>query len=679
MLNSATGMVVVFFAYGLAFFLMGFAILGEAYRAERGRLTTNLFFLAAFGLIHSTVEWSDMFRLIFAQSDLWWADRGLALLRSALLPISLIPLLLFGIRTLSDALDTSARLWLLLPALTVAWLLTASLPLIAPGAVGWEQVEFAKWESWQEAWAKYLMYFPGSLLAALALAAQRRVFLALGLSDIAGFATLGALGFVLNAIVAGLIVPPASFPPASWLNSAQFSQWFGFPPQLLRALAATVVAFAVVQMLRFSELTRQRRLEEAHQQAMRFEEEARRQVEQWSRTLERAVRERTEQLDALARINAELSAQLDLSQLLGLIVEKARQLLRVDVANLSLINEAGELWVRSVIGERTAAFRSGRLAVGHGVTGKAVALGQPVIVADYANDPGITHELDALMEAEELRSHLAVPLRMGTRMLGAIFVATRTPRQFESQDVELLSHLAHQAAVALENARLYQEVQDFATLKERERLAREMHDSLAQALGCLRLEASRADQLLRMGDSEGARRALAEMDRVAETAYADVREAILGLKSAVLSNRGLLQAIKDYLHAFSLQSDVQCELIDGLEGFADLPPRVEVQVLRIVQEALTNVRKHARASRVAVIFHHGREEAQITVQDDGRGFDPEALTQQGTLQFGLATMKERGESIGGALEVHSAPGAGTRVTLHIPQTVIKEVMSHGSY
>ncbi|MDO8751324.1 MAG: GAF domain-containing sensor histidine kinase [Dehalococcoidia bacterium] len=665
-------MVVVLFGYGLAFFIMGFAILGEALRPQPSKLAYNLRFLAAFGLMHGVVEWAEMFGLIFDQAGLSWATGTLELLNSGLSPLSFIPLLIFGTRSLSDNVEGTKHLWLALPSLVAAWLLVSLLPFVMPHLAGEQGVDQAFLQSWQGAWARYLLYLPGCLLAALGLFSYRRQFIELGMPNIARYASLGGGAFLLNAFVAGMVVPTSPFPPAAWLNYDTFTRFVGVPPHVFRALSAVVIAFAVVEMLRFFGLAAQRSLAEAQRQALALEERAHLQAEEWGESLAGIVKERTEQLEALATINAELSALQDLQTLLRLVVEKARQLLGVDVATVSLLEE-GKLVIYAVTGANTKAFEEVRMSVGHGVAGRSVALVQPVVVEDYPADQSITHELDALMEEEGLKSHMAVPLKIGDRVLGAIYVAHRAVRRFQPEEMELLSRLGHQAAIALENARLYQQVQEMAVLAERERLAREMHDSAAQALGLLRLGASTVSQFLKTGNIEGARNELEQMDKAAEAAHADVREAILGLSSTALPRRGLIPMLRDYLSTFSIQNQIEAGLLVEPGQGCDLSPASDVQVIRILQEALTNVRKHAQATCVKVrIAAADGGNIRIVVEDNGHGFDPSQVARIEGQHYGLSTMKERAESVGGTLQVHSAPGKGTRVVLCLPRS-LKEV------
>ncbi len=675
------GAVALFFFYGLAFFLMGFAILGEAQRADRSKLATSLLALAAFGFLHSVVEWSDMFGLIFNHAGLGGLDKAMSVLRAVLLPISIVPLLLSGLIILRGWVEGTQRLWMLVPTLIAAWLVVAFLPIIVPEA---EKLaggnDFGALQRWQEAWARYLLYFPASLLAALGFAALYRHFTSLHMPGIARYSAVGATAFLFNAFFAGLVVPEEGFPLAHWLNYTSFNNWVGAPTQVFRAASAVVVAFSVTQMLRFFELTQRRRLQQASQEAFHLQEQARLQAEQWGRTLKAAVEERTRQLEALATINADLSSLLELDKVLDTVVEKAQQLMAVDVATVSLLREGGnELAVRSAVGARTVAFRNVRMGIGHGVAGKAVAKGEAVFVEEYSSDTTITHELDSLMETEGLLSHLAVPLRIGDKVVGAIFVATRSRRRFVPTESELLSRLGQQAAIALENARLYQQVQDMAALKERERLARELHDSIAQVLGYLRVEVCQVEQLIGQGDEKNARQVLKEVDRVAELAYEDVREAILGLRSTALSKAGLVPLLKEYVETFSIQNQLEAEVkIEPGLNFS-LLPKVEIQLMRIVQEALTNVRKHSKATRVTVTFSGDGHGVEVVVKDNGCGFDRASVPGGAGHHFGLYTMRERAESVGGRLDVDSAPGKGTRVVLWVPSIKEREVEAYATH
>lgn len=206
-----------------------------------------------------------------------------------------------------------------------------------------------------------------------------------------------------------------------------------------------------------------------------------------------------------------------------------------------------------------------------------------------------------------------------------------------------------------------------ATLQERERLARELHDSIGQVLGYVSMQAQAIRKWVRDGDAVIAEAQLARLADVAQDAHADIRESILGLKADSGPEWSFLATLQQYLDAFRDHYGIGTELIipSGLaeQAFA---PGAGVQLLRVIQEALTNARKHSDAHCVQVAFARQDGQARIVVADDGCGFDADQLAGDSGRHFGLAFMRERMAQIGGSLTIHSRPGAGTRLVLQVP-------------
>jgi signal transduction histidine kinase len=204
-----------------------------------------------------------------------------------------------------------------------------------------------------------------------------------------------------------------------------------------------------------------------------------------------------------------------------------------------------------------------------------------------------------------------------------------------------------------------------AVMQERERLSRELHDGLAQLVAYLSVRLDTVIDLVQAGRRDDA---LAELERlrgVADDLYADVRESIAGLRSRV-AERGLLAVVQDYVDEFEERHRIAVTL--EAESLPErLPPLVGLQIFRIVQEALANVRKHADAQRAWVALRgRGGGRLEVIVADDGKGFDVDVLARAGRRSFGLATMRERAEGLGGSFRVESAPGRGTRVIVAVP-------------
>ena len=165
---------------------------------------------------------------------------------------------------------------------------------------------------------------------------------------------------------------------------------------------------------------------------------------------------------------------------------------------------------------------------------------------------------------------------------------------------------------------------------------------------------------------------LADLKRAARDAYEEARQAIFGLRSMVSRSLGLIPTLTEYLHDWSRQTGIDVDLRVGTDEAIKPPPVVEVQLIGIIQEALANIRKHAAAKRVLVSIERDRETARVSVHDDGRGFDPQAVVGGARGGFGIDTMRERAETVGGKLTLASQPGNGTRVEVELPLTDPKE-------
>jgi signal transduction histidine kinase len=205
-----------------------------------------------------------------------------------------------------------------------------------------------------------------------------------------------------------------------------------------------------------------------------------------------------------------------------------------------------------------------------------------------------------------------------------------------------------------------------AVVQERQRIARDFHDSLAQNLGYLHLRLAEAERGSATVPSSPLAAELGALKQLARTAYEETRQAILGLRSGVVGSTGLLAALSEYLHDWSRQAGVAVDLEVAAETSMTLPPVVEVQLLGIVQEAMTNVRKHAGAKRVVVSIAEEAGAVRVSIQDDGVGFDPAGGDDGGRSTFGLDTMRERAESVGGRIRLTSSPGQGTAVDIELP-------------
>lgn len=396
--------------------------------------------------------------------------------------------------------------------------------------------------------------------------------------------------------------------------------------------------------------------------------------------MQERLAQQNRELLALHQAGLAVASELDLDTVLQKIVEEARELVGAQYGALSLLDEAGgiESFLTSGI---TAEQRAhiGALPAGHGLLGVVLREGQRLRVQDIGQDP---RSVGFPPHHPPMRSLLAVPILSREGVLGNLYLTEKQgEREFSGEDEETLARFATQATVAIENARLHRQVQAVAITEERERIAREIHDSLAQVLGYVNTKAQAAQELIEHGQPERAAAQIGQLAEAARTAYADVREGILGLRTSITADRGFLEALKEYADRWQEQSGVALELeVSAPDALLrSLPPAAEVQLLRIAQEALANVRKHSHASHAHVRLRATDGWVEVIVQDDGVGFDPALPGRSAHPRFGLATMRERAETVGGQLIIDSAPHQGARLTARIPMLAATQPGQGGAH
>lgn len=220
---------------------------------------------------------------------------------------------------------------------------------------------------------------------------------------------------------------------------------------------------------------------------------------------------------------------------------------------------------------------------------------------------------------------------------------------------------------------LIQANRDSAIVEERERTAREMHDGVGQLLGYINAQTIAVRTLLAKGQLTEAREELANIENIARDLYADVREEILGLRVVPEQKEGLIQSLREYAERYSEMCGIKVEIDVGTGAHCPkLNPSVEIQLIRITQEALTNVRKHAKATTAVIRFERNGDELCLTIADNGCGFDVTCLPLRGWPRFGLQVMKERAEAVKGNFSIESSPGKGCRILLRVPLSYRKQ-------
>jgi signal transduction histidine kinase len=318
--------------------------------------------------------------------------------------------------------------------------------------------------------------------------------------------------------------------------------------------------------------------------------------------------------------------------------------------------------------------RAVRFKLGVGGAGRALAERQPVAVPDAGQaveamrqDPAIgTREdresLERMIVTTGYRAILSVPLIVQNEGYGGITLYYRTPRRFTDEEVQLATSLGVQAAMAIENARLRERAGQTATVEERNRLARELHDSVAQSLYSVTLYAEAAARLVTAGESAGVADHLRELGTTAREALREMRLLIFELSPPALEKSSLADAIQARLDAVESRGGITVQL--QVEGTERLGRESRQELYQVAQEALNNALKHARAQSVKILLQYGERETRLSIRDDGVGIRLDQAQKSGGL--GLRSMRERVQRIGGSLTVESHPSGGTEVSVTAP-------------
>jgi two-component system, NarL family, sensor kinase len=270
--------------------------------------------------------------------------------------------------------------------------------------------------------------------------------------------------------------------------------------------------------------------------------------------------------------------------------------------------------------------------------------------------------LDGLVDGTDgLRYHASIPLYAGEKKLGVMNVASPDWRSLSPEDLQLLYTVGDLLSIAVERAGLFARSTRLGAVEERNRLAREIHDTLAQGLTATALQLESADALLDAGSAkahEPLRRALS----LTRSNLEEARRSVLDLRAAPLEGRPLSEALKALVDRWEAETGIGARY-RAVNGSRPLPPRVEAALYRICQEALTNVARHAEAEHAEIRLVATPDRVRLVVEDDGRGFDASGVPAG---RHGIVGMRERAEMLGGTLEVRSCSSAGTRIEATVP-------------
>jgi signal transduction histidine kinase len=384
----------------------------------------------------------------------------------------------------------------------------------------------------------------------------------------------------------------------------------------------------------------------------------------------RAIYEMASTLSATLNYERVLQAMLDVS-VLGLV--ELGPLVDQMVSMVLLFGES-ELFVTASRGLNRVDQRR-RLPGKEGVIGKALNTAEPCVTDDPGQDP----ELCQIIAFQYLRSAIAVPLRAGFESFGVVVFGSPAPDTFSPDRVELLVAICNQAIIALQNAQLYQDLlvekERIVEIEEdaRKKLARDLHDGPTQSIAAIAMRLNYARMLIER-KPEVVNEELVKIEELARHTTKEIRQMLFTLRPIILETQGLIAALEQYIQKLQETDDIIYHLqAQPVEEYLDMD--AQGGVFYIIEEALTNARKHAKAQNLWVRLGIRQDCFVAQVEDDGVGFDVDGVQdrydERGSL--GMINLKERTELLGGQLRIESALGKGTRITVIIP---IKQNKAH---
>jgi signal transduction histidine kinase len=397
-------------------------------------------------------------------------------------------------------------------------------------------------------------------------------------------------------------------------------------------------------------------------------------------TEERSVSEslirRNQQLAILNAVATNVSKSLDIKEVLGLALKEVIQRTSVEIGAIFLMEDVlGQLNLMAHFGlTEEAAHMVAQFGMLDGACGGVVDHGQLVIVPDISDYRG---QRARMLQNEKLTTLVHVPLISKGHTLGSMCVGTRQNREFGDHEQKMLMAIGKQIAVAVENTKLYAELQQKEQVRkelfrkainaqedERKRIARELHDDTSQALTALIFAAEEGLEINDLGEIKSC---LERIHTLTRKTLDGVHELIFDLRPSMLDHLGLMPAIRWFAESRLEPQGVRVN-IDEKNNSCRLIPEAEIALFRVIQEAITNISRHAGARNVQICCDLTSDQAQIKISDDGIGFDPSCVTLAPETGHGLGLMgmSERLELVGGDFEINSTPGEGTRIDICVP-------------
>jgi NarL family two-component system sensor histidine kinase LiaS len=297
-------------------------------------------------------------------------------------------------------------------------------------------------------------------------------------------------------------------------------------------------------------------------------------------------------------------------------------------------------------------------AKGEGIVGEVLESGKPAIVRQIELN-GFRPDIRAALVAEGVRSFVHLPIVVDHKVAGVFNVGFTTPNLIGDDTMRLFSALTHRASISIANMELFEQTKDLAVMEERNRLARDLHDSAKQKAFAALAQLGTARGVL-AGNGNSAAIHLNEAENLVSDVIQELTFLIQEIYPIALQEKGLAAVLREYIYEWETRNDMKAQLVTRNERRLSLD--VEQAIYRVTQETLANVARHSRANRVDVSLMYNGDTVQLSISDDGCGFD----INQKSHGMGLRSIRERVSSIHGTVQVQSAPGQGTKVLVQVP-------------
>jgi PAS domain S-box-containing protein len=376
--------------------------------------------------------------------------------------------------------------------------------------------------------------------------------------------------------------------------------------------------------------------------------------------LEKIVADRTREISALLEINQVATASLDPDLVMKESLKRILDLIDCEMGAIHLLEEEKKklslaCW-QNIPEEIFAEIKI--LPTKSSLPGKVLDHGEPVIIKDMIKDPATVPAAKRLLDA---RVYLGLPIRSKKKVVGVLVVIGQAERVFTDEEITLLTSICNQLGIAIENANLHEQAEEYAAAEERQRIAREIHDTIAQGLIGIKMQLEAVESALELGQIESAMERLSQASELASESLSEARNSVWALRSNHQTEKSLAESIQE--SAANLTTKANLEVSFDLED--DISPinsDLKNDLQKITKESITNALKHAQATQIKIQLKQSNHTVSLSITDNGQGFSVHKKQSSNKGGFGIISMHERIDRHGGNLKISSSPGIGTTVT-----------------